>query len=109
MPLEYSKVQARNQRIYRLDKKIREQRERLSKKLYFELYHGGRYDVDDIMRKIEQFNRKFPHAAIDSDYLKRSFKKRAETEAKMINGLSVSDLNRDALQYYSLISDAAIR
>jgi len=109
MPLEYSKVQAETQRKYRLDKQIREQRERLSKKLYFELYHGGGHDVDSVMRKIEKFNRKFPHAAIDSDYLKRSFTKRAETEAKMINGLSVSDLNRDALQYYSLISDAAIR
>lgn len=98
MPKEYARQLAENNYQRKLDNSINRKRTNLLKKLN----HAQRYGVPDqaaeALREIQEFNARFPFAAITSDTMDRSYRAFQQTTSRMHHGITYSRKNEPLLR-----------
>jgi len=97
-PTEYAYRQEMNRSGKRIDIAVGKRRSALAKKYYIAMRMYDYKEMLKIRKDMNEFSRRHPTAAIDDDYIERSMKQHMKTSAKMHNGISISPINRDAIE-----------
>ncbi len=93
MPTEYARQLAQNSRFREVGSGINEKRSKLMRKVYLAERKRDTTALRNTMADIRDFNRRYPHAAIDQETLNRSLKSHRTTTSRMHHGISFSRKN----------------
>ena len=107
-PAEYTRNLQFNQHFQKIQKYERETKTNLYRKYYRALMEGDR-DMNKLFKEIYEYNRRFPQSAITPDGIKRSLRAKAQSKARMHNGMVINprlrtELYRDADEWDSTLS-----
>jgi hypothetical protein len=97
-PAEYTRTQEMTQQGKRIDVAVNTKRTALLRRYYVAQRMGDYSESRQIMKRIQEFNRRHPTARIDADSFRRSMRQHMETSARMYNGVSISPNMRQAIQ-----------
>jgi hypothetical protein len=96
-PAEYTRTQEMTQQTKGIDRAVSAQRTLLLRKYYVATRMGDYDESQRMMRRIGDFNRRHPSAAITPESFRRSIRQHMETSATMYNGVTLSPSMRNEL------------
>ena len=104
-PAEYTRNLQFNQHFQKIQKYERETKTNLYRKYYRALMEGDR-DMNKLFKEILEYNRRFPQSAITPDGIMRSLRAKAQSKARMHNGMVINprlraELYEDAAEWGS--------
>ena len=101
-PAEYTRNLQFNQHFQKIQKYQRETKTNLYRKYYRALMEGDR-DMKKLFEEINEYNKRFPQLAITADGIRRSLKAKAQSKARMHNGMVINPKLR--LELYKNVDD----
>jgi len=107
-PAEYTRNLQFNQHFQKIQKYERETKTNLYRKYYRALMEGDR-DMKKLYKEINEYNKRFPQSAITAEGIRRSLRAKAQSKARMHNGMVInpklrSELYRDANEWDSTLT-----
>ena len=96
-PSEYTRIQENNQRVKRIDLELSRKASDLRKQYYLATRQNDYREAREVLKEINEYNRKHPSFAITQDSIDRSMKQHMKTSAEMYNGVSLSPAMRAML------------
>ena len=96
-PSEYTRIQENNQRVKRIDLELSRKASDLRKQYYLATRQNDYREAREVLKEINEYNRRHPSFAITQDSIDRSMKQHMKTSAEMYNGVSLSPAMRRIL------------
>jgi hypothetical protein len=97
-PAEYSRQLMENAAIKKIDRAVSTERTRLLRRLYISARNGDSDGVQDMITRLQRFNRRHPTAAITGESVQRSMRSHMRTSAQMHHGITLNKNMRAVLQ-----------
>ena len=104
-PAEYTRNLQFNQHFQKIQKYERETKTNLYRKYYRALSEGDK-DMKKLYKEIREYNKRFPQSAITADGIRKSLRAKAQSKARMHNGMVINpklraELYEDAAEWGS--------
>jgi hypothetical protein len=97
-PAEYSRQLMENAALKKIDRAVSTERTRLLRRLYVSARNGDSDGVQDMITRLQRFNRRHPTAAITGESVQRSMRSHMRTSAQMHHGITLNKNMRAVLQ-----------
>jgi hypothetical protein len=96
-PAEYTRNLQQNKQLQKMQKFQKESKIKLYTNYYRALKENDTNAISKILKKIGDYNRRYPNLAITAEGIRRSLKQRAVQESRMHNGLVINPRMRHEL------------